>query len=80
MRVPLSWLRDYVDLPADVDNDDLGERLVDSGLELEEVVSVGGDVTGPLVVGHVLEIARTQALSINPEASVHAARSARSSG
>ena len=56
MRIPLSWLRDYVDLPADVEIDDLGERLVDCGLELEEVVSVGGDVTGPLIVGRVLDI------------------------
>jgi len=56
MRIPLSWLRDYVDLPADLDNDDLGERLVDSGLELEDVVAIGDDVTGPLVVGRVLEI------------------------
>jgi phenylalanyl-tRNA synthetase beta chain len=56
MRVPLSWLREYVDLPSGVDVDDIGERLVDSGLELEEIVAVGGEVTGPLVVGRVLEI------------------------
>ena len=34
MRVPLSWLREYVDLPDDVDVEDVGERMVDSGLEL----------------------------------------------
>ncbi|HEY5136982.1 MAG TPA: phenylalanine--tRNA ligase subunit beta [Candidatus Nanopelagicales bacterium] len=56
MRVPLSWLRDYVDLPDDVDVEDVGRRMVDCGLELEEIVAVGTDVTGPLVVGRVLEI------------------------
>ncbi|MDA8436621.1 MAG: phenylalanine--tRNA ligase subunit beta [Actinomycetales bacterium] len=56
MRVPLSWLREYVDLPYDVDVEDVGERMIDSGLELEEIHSVGGDVTGPLVVGRVLDI------------------------
>jgi phenylalanyl-tRNA synthetase beta chain len=56
MRIPLSWLREYVDLPVDVGIDDLGERLVDSGLELEEAVAVGHDVSGPLAVGRVLDI------------------------
>jgi phenylalanyl-tRNA synthetase beta chain len=56
MRVPLSWLREYVDLPHDVDVLDVGDRMVDCGLELEEIEAVGGDVTGPLVVGRVLEI------------------------
>ncbi len=56
MRIPLSWLREYVDIPADEDTDAVGERLVSIGLELEEIETVGGDVSGPLVVGRVLEI------------------------
>ncbi|CAB4941658.1 unannotated protein [freshwater metagenome] len=56
MRVPLSWLRDYIDLPAGEDAESVGERLVRCGLELEEIVRVGDDVTGPLVVGRVLAI------------------------
>ena len=56
MRVPLSWLREYVDLPHDVDVEDVGRCMVDCGLELEEIHAVGADVSGPLVVGRVLEI------------------------
>ncbi len=56
MRIPLSWLREYVDLPADESPDAIGDRMVRCGLELEEIVAVGADVTGPLVVGRVLDV------------------------
>lgn len=54
MRVPLSWLREYVDLPADVTAADLAARLTDLGLKLESLESPGSDIEGPLVVGRVL--------------------------
>ncbi len=57
MRVPVSWLRDYVDLPADLDVVELADRLTLLGLKLEALVTVGADVSGPLVVGRVLEFA-----------------------
>jgi phenylalanyl-tRNA synthetase beta chain len=56
MRVPLSWLREYVDLPAGETGRDLAERLVRTGLEVETVEQLGGDLKGPLVVGKVLAI------------------------
>ncbi|MFF5264112.1 phenylalanine--tRNA ligase subunit beta [Actinomadura viridis] len=56
MRVPLSWLREYVALPAGVTGRDLAARLIDAGLEVETVEQAGADVTGPLVVGRVLAI------------------------
>lgn len=56
MRVPLSWLRDYVDIPAGESGRAVAERLVRAGLEVETVEVIGGDVTGPLAIGHVLEI------------------------
>ncbi|HSA50807.1 MAG TPA: phenylalanine--tRNA ligase subunit beta [Yinghuangia sp.] len=56
MRVPLSWLREYVDLPAGVSGRDVAEKLVGLGLEVETVDQLGSDLKGPLVVGHVLEI------------------------
>jgi phenylalanyl-tRNA synthetase beta chain len=56
MRVPLSWLREYVDLPASVTGHAVAERLLRAGLEVESVDEVGADVSGPLVVGRVLEI------------------------
>lgn len=56
MRVPMTWLREYVDLPADVTARDLSERLTLAGLEVEIVDELGSDITGPLVYGRVLEI------------------------
>jgi phenylalanyl-tRNA synthetase beta chain len=54
MRVPVSWLAEYVDLPPDLDLDDLTHRLTMLGLKLERRESAGADVTGPLVIGRVL--------------------------
>ena len=54
MRVPVSWLVEYVDLPTDLDLTDLTHRLTMLGLKLERLDSVGRTVTGPLVVGRVL--------------------------
>ncbi|MDH6130995.1 phenylalanyl-tRNA synthetase beta chain [Kitasatospora sp. MAA4] len=56
MRVPLSWLREYVDLPAGETGRDVAERLIRAGLEVETVEQLGGDLKGPLVVGQVLSI------------------------
>lgn len=53
MRVPLSWLAEYVDLPGDATPDSVMAELVKVGLEEEG--SHGFGVTGPLVVGEVLE-------------------------
>jgi phenylalanyl-tRNA synthetase beta chain len=53
MRVPLSWLGEFVELPGDVSLESVHAALVSVGFE-EEDVHVG-DVTGPLVVGQVLE-------------------------
>ncbi|KAA0932313.1 phenylalanine--tRNA ligase subunit beta, partial [Streptomyces apricus] len=56
MRVPLSWLREYVDLPATETGRDVQARLVSAGLEVERVEQLGADLKGPLVVGQVLTI------------------------
>lgn len=54
MRAPLSWLREYVDLPASMTGRELSEVLIRAGLEVETVDEVGAEVTGPVVVGRVL--------------------------
>ncbi|MCW7940955.1 phenylalanyl-tRNA synthetase subunit beta [Streptomyces hygroscopicus] len=56
MRVPLSWLREYVDLPATETGRDVQEKLISVGLEVETVEQLGADLKGPLVVGQVLSI------------------------
>jgi phenylalanyl-tRNA synthetase beta chain len=53
MRVPLSWLADYVDLPGDATPESVMAELVKVGLEEEG--SHGFGVSGPVVVGQVLE-------------------------
>ncbi|MBA2559778.1 MAG: phenylalanine--tRNA ligase subunit beta, partial [Propionibacteriales bacterium] len=56
MRVPLSWLREYVDLPATETGRDVQAKLVPAGLEVETVEQLGAGLKGPLVVGKVLTI------------------------
>ncbi|MET9809385.1 phenylalanine--tRNA ligase subunit beta [Streptomyces halstedii] len=56
MRVPLSWLREYVDLPATETGRDVQAELVALGLEVETVERTGDGLKGPLVVGQVLTI------------------------
>jgi len=53
MRVPLSWLGEYVDLPHDVTPESVHDALVSIGLEEEAVHRFG--LQGPIVVGEVLE-------------------------
>jgi phenylalanyl-tRNA synthetase beta chain len=52
MRVPLSWLAEYVDLPANVSPELVMAELVKVGLEEEGIHRF--EVTGPVVVGQVL--------------------------
>lgn len=53
MRVPLSWLREYVDVPADAAPEDVLAALVRVGFEEEDVHRF--ELQGPIVVGEVLE-------------------------
>ncbi|MET0989134.1 MAG: phenylalanine--tRNA ligase subunit beta [Glaciihabitans sp.] len=53
MRVPVSWLRDYVAVPSDATAEDILADLVKVGFEEEDIHTFG--VTGPVVVGTVLE-------------------------
>ena len=55
MRVPIGWLAEYVDVPAGTSVEDLDTAFVRLGLEVEEIHRPE-QVTGPLVVGRVLEI------------------------
>lgn len=53
MRVPLSWLREYVDVPTDASPEDVLAALVRVGFEEEDVHRF--ELQGPIVVGEVLE-------------------------
>jgi phenylalanyl-tRNA synthetase beta chain len=54
VRAPVSWIREYVDLPEDLDVEDLADALTDLGLKLESLERPGDAIRGPLVVGRVL--------------------------
>ncbi|HUR15878.1 MAG TPA: phenylalanine--tRNA ligase beta subunit-related protein, partial [Candidatus Limnocylindrales bacterium] len=53
MRVPLSWLRDYVDF--DLPPERLAERLTILGMEVQGIERIGADWSS-IVVGELLEV------------------------
>ncbi|WP_261623461.1 phenylalanine--tRNA ligase subunit beta [Nesterenkonia marinintestina] len=55
MRIPLSWLREHTQLPAEARAEDLMADLVRVGLEEEDVHRPSDEISGPVVVGEVLE-------------------------
>ncbi len=55
MRVPLSWLREYVDVA--LSPRELAERLTIRGMEVSEIETAGADWSD-VVVGRVLEVHR----------------------
>ncbi|TCJ21292.1 phenylalanine--tRNA ligase subunit beta [Nocardioides jejuensis] len=56
MRAPVSWIKEYVELPEDLSVDALAARLTALGLKLEALHTPADAITGPLVVGRVLTI------------------------
>lgn len=52
MRIPLSWLREHVELAPDTAPEQLLEALVSVGFEEEDIHSF--ELTGPIVVGQVI--------------------------
>ncbi|QCY46671.1 Phenylalanine--tRNA ligase beta subunit [Glutamicibacter creatinolyticus] len=56
MRVPLSWLRDYAQVPANASAEDVMADLVKVGLEEEDVHRPSDELHGPIVVGQVLSL------------------------
>ena len=53
MRVPLSWLGEFVDLEPGTTPEEVHAALVSVGLEEEEIHTF--ELSGPIVVGQVLE-------------------------
>ena len=56
MLVSLKWLRDYIDLPDDIDVDELAHRLTMASAEVEAIHRVGGWDRALVTVGEVLAI------------------------
>lgn len=55
MRAPMSWLRDLVELPHGVTTAQVAGAFTRMGLQVEHIETVGGGITGPVVVGRVLD-------------------------
>lgn len=53
MKVPLSWLREFT--PVEASADELAARLPIAGLQIEEVIRTGAEMSG-VVVARVLEV------------------------
>ncbi|MCX6448551.1 MAG: phenylalanine--tRNA ligase subunit beta [Actinobacteria bacterium] len=56
MRAPLSWIREFVEIPKNISVDQIAEGLVRVGFEVEEVIESGAGLTGPLKFAKVLTI------------------------
>lgn len=55
MRVPFSWLSEYVELDG-LNPQEVADKLTMGAFEVEEVRRLGGGIEGPVVVGEILEI------------------------
>ncbi|MFH5880658.1 phenylalanine--tRNA ligase subunit beta [Arthrobacter sp. NA-172] len=58
MRIPLSWLREFAQVPADATAEDVMAELVKVGFEEEEVHRPTDALKGPIVVGQVLSLVK----------------------
>lgn len=56
MKLPLNWLKDYVDI-GDITPQELAQKLLSIGFEVEEIISPRCDISG-VVVGRVVNIVR----------------------
>jgi len=55
MRIPRSWVNDFVDLTG-ITDEVIADAFVRVGFEVEDVLKQGADLTGPLVVARVIAI------------------------
>jgi phenylalanyl-tRNA synthetase beta chain len=58
VRIPLSWLREFAEVPAGATAEDVMTELVKVGFEEEDVHRPTDTLQGPVVVGHVLSLVK----------------------
>jgi len=56
MKLPLSWLREFVTFPKNISLDAIVAGFVKVGFEVEGVENPASNIKGPLVVGKVESI------------------------
>jgi phenylalanyl-tRNA synthetase beta chain len=58
MRLPLDWLREHTELAQDATAEQVLADFVRVGFEEEDIHRPGAELTGPIVVGQVLSLAK----------------------
>ena len=56
MRAPLSWIKEFVDIPQAITAEQISDALIRVGFEVEEIIRQGHDLTGPLKFAEVVSI------------------------
>jgi phenylalanyl-tRNA synthetase beta chain len=56
MKIPLSWLKEFVVIPSKLSNADIASAFIKVGFEVEGIQEQGKDLTGPVKVGKVVSI------------------------
>ena len=56
MRAPLSWIKEFVEIPKEITPEQIAEALIRVGFEVEEIIKQGADLIGPLKFAKVLSI------------------------
>lgn len=56
MKVPLSWVREFVPIPESLHPNEIVEKLVDLGFEVEGIQDLRKEIRGPIQVAQVLNI------------------------
>jgi phenylalanyl-tRNA synthetase beta chain len=62
MKLPRSWLKDYIALPETLSLDDLVAAFIKIGFEVESVKNVGDEISGPIKIGRVISIEELEGL------------------
>ena len=58
MRAPLSWIKEFVEIPDSITPEQISDGLIRVGFEVEEIIVQGADLTGPLVFAKALTLSR----------------------
>ena len=45
MRAPLSWIKEFVDIPSSVTAEQISDGLIRVGFEVEEIIKQGADLS-----------------------------------
>lgn len=56
MKIPLSWLAEFVEIPKNASVSSIAEHFVNVGFEVESIANAADNIRGPLVIGTVIAV------------------------